>query len=170
MRFRPAVPADVAAIVSLVNRAYRGVGGARGWTTEEHLVEGLRTESGELLAMMTAPGARFELALDDDGRILGSVHLRHEEVSSCYLGMLSVDPSLQATGVGRALLVRSEEIAREWGCARVRISVFDVRDELLAYYARRGYQPTGNSRAFPETARSRLKVPGLRLVELEKRL
>lgn len=170
MRFRAATLADVDAIVPLVNAAYRGVGGERGWTTEEHLVEGMRAERGEILAMMAAPDSHFELALDEDGALLGSVHLRGEPDGACYLGMLSVDPRLQAKGVGRALLARSEELARAWGRSRMRITVLEVRSELLSYYERRGYHPTGRSVAFPQTARSRLKVPGVRLVELEKPL
>lgn len=170
MEFRAASPADVDRIVTIVNAAYRGTGGANGWTTEAHLVEGARAERNELLTMMTAPGARFELALADDAAILGSVFLRREAGDVCYLGMLSVDPLRQAAGVGKALLERSESLARSWGCRRISMTVLESRVELHGYYARRGYRPTGRSEAFPVTGRSRLKVPGLRLLELEKAL
>ena len=168
MRFRQATPDDVDAIVRIVNAAYRGTEGVKGWTTEEHLVEGMRIVAPELLAMMSAPGSRFELAIEGEA-IVGSVHLRREG-SSCHLGMLSVDPARQAAGLGRALLARGETIAREWGCERMRISVLDVRKELLAYYERRGYRATGHAHAFPSSERSHLKVAGIRLLEMEKPL
>lgn len=166
LRFRVAVESDAPAIVRLVNAAYRGTEGVKGWTTEEHLVEGMRVVAPELLEMMR--GSHFELALEGEA-IVGSVHLRREG-SSCYLGMLSVDPGRQTAGIGRALLDRGEEIARGWGCERMRITVLDVRKELLAYYGRRGYRPTGRAFDFPKTDRSHLKVPGIRLLEMEKPL
>lgn len=168
--FRIALREDAPRIVDLVNAAYRGVGGRKGWTTEEHLVEGMRIEREELLAMMADPSSTFLLAVNEKGEILGSVHLRREPESTCYLGMLSVDPGGQAAGVGRALLEESELLAIAWGCARMRITVLEVRHELLAYYARRGYELTGRSHEFPTSDRSRPKVAGLRLVELMKPL
>lgn len=169
VKFRAAMASDIGAMVPLINAAYRGAGDKRGWTTEEHLVEGARAEPEELREMMGASNARFELAIDDGGALLGSVHLRNEG-SSCYLGMLSVDPRQQARGVGRTMLERGEAIAREWGCERMRISVLEVRAELLAYYERRGYRRTGRSFEFPTTNRSSPKIAGIRLVELEKEI
>ena len=49
-----------------------------------------------------------------------------------------VEPASQARGVGRALLARSEELARGWGASRMRMTVISVRAELIAYYERRG--------------------------------
>jgi GNAT superfamily N-acetyltransferase len=167
VHFRKATFADIGSIVSLVNASYRGTGGRSGWTTEEHLVEGARILPAELLSLMEDPAAHFELALGEDDVIIGNVFLRQEDAHTCYLGMLSVDPERQATGIGRALLARSETLAREWGCARVRITVLDARPELLAWYERRGYSRTGRSHDFPETTRSHLKIPGIQLVEME---
>ena len=170
MRFRTATPDDIPAMVPLINAAYRGLGGKVGWTTEAHLVEGMRAEAGELAAMMRDHAARFELALADDGALLGCVHLRRELDGACYLGMLSVDPTRQAAGVGSALMTHGEALARAWGCRRMRITVLEGRDELLAYYERRGYVRTGRAAAFPTSQRSRPKITGQRMLELEKPL
>lgn len=157
-------------MVPLINAAFRGTQGANGWTTEAHLVEGMRAEPGELATTMANPDARFELAHDDAGALLGCVYLRREPDAVCYLGMLSVDPTRQTGGVGSALMLHSESLARGWGCACMRITIIDARPELRAYYERRGYTLTGRSDPFPTTKRSRPKVEGLRFVEMMKAL
>jgi ribosomal protein S18 acetylase RimI-like enzyme len=67
-----------------------------------------------------------------------------------YFGMFSVVPSLQRAGVGRLVLSEAERIAREqYGQSVMRMTVIDVRDELIAYYERRGYRRTGILKPFP---------------------
>jgi ribosomal protein S18 acetylase RimI-like enzyme len=64
--------------------------------------------------------------------------------------MFSVRPEAQGNGTGRAVLAEAERIARdEWQCKAMRMSVIDVRDELIAWYERRGYRRTGEYRPFP---------------------
>jgi GNAT superfamily N-acetyltransferase len=104
--------------------------------------------------------------------LAGCVHLRKEAAGSCYLGMLTVDPARQAGGLGKRLLIHCEELARRWGCARMRMTVIGGREELLSFYERRGYVRTGNTEPFPEND-PRFGVPnvkGLRFVELAKTL
>lgn len=122
--------------------------------------------------MIGAPGSRIELALAGDGAMVGCVHLKKEADASCYLGMLTVDPARQAQGIGKLILSRSEERAREWGCRRVRMRVISLRTELVAYYERRGYAKTGVTEPFPgNDPRFGLpKVRGLAFIELTKAL
>ncbi len=171
LSFRAAQDGDAAAVVSLVNAAYRGDSSRRGWTTEADLLGGQRTDEGKVLEMIRAPGSRVELALED-GELRGCVHLRREEDGGCYLGMLAVDPERQAAGVGRRLLERGEEAAGGWGCRRMRMTVISLRAELIAYYERRGYIRTGRREPFPERdPRFGLpKTAGLEFVELVKPL
>jgi ribosomal protein S18 acetylase RimI-like enzyme len=64
--------------------------------------------------------------------------------------MFAVDPTLQAGGLGRSLLTEAERIARdEWGCRRMEMTVIVQRDELIAWYERRGYRRTGTYKPFP---------------------
>ena len=63
----------------------------------------------------------------------------------CYLGLLSVDPSSQGTGLGRQLLRAAEERARELGCAFMDLRVVNLREELPPFYAHMGYAPSGTS-------------------------
>jgi GNAT superfamily N-acetyltransferase len=119
-----------------------------------------------------AKDSRVELAFAEDGALIGCVHLQKEPGGSCYLGMLTVDPARQAAGIGKLLMARSDEIARAWGCLHMRMTVISVREELIAYYERRGYARTGATSPFPENdPRFGLpKVRGLTFVELDKEL
>jgi ribosomal protein S18 acetylase RimI-like enzyme len=64
--------------------------------------------------------------------------------------MFSVRPDLQGSGVGKRLLAEAERIARdEWRLPVMRMTVIDIRDELIAFYERRGYRRTGVKKPFP---------------------
>jgi len=172
MDFRTARPADAPAITDLVNSGYRGESSRRGWTTEADLLGGQRTDADAVLEMIQAAGSRIELACADGGSLAGCVHLRKESAGVCYLGMLTVDCARQARGIGKRLLSHGEELARGWGCARLRMTVISGRAELLGFYERRGYARTGAAEPFPEhDARFGIpKVKGLAFVELAKAL
>ena len=67
-----------------------------------------------------------------------------------YFGMFSVVPDLQGRGIGKQMLTEAERIARdEWNVPVMRMTVIDVRDELIAFYERRGYHRTGIHKPFP---------------------
>lgn len=160
------------ALHALVNSAYRGESSKRGWTTEADLLGGQRTDAGKLLEMIQGADSRVELLESGEGRLLGCVYLKREPSGACYLGMLTVDPTRQAGGLGKRLLDHAEEIARGWGCNRMRMTVISAREELIAYYERRGYRKTGATEPFPENdPRFGLpKIAGLTFLELEKKL
>ncbi len=64
--------------------------------------------------------------------------------------MFSVRPDLQGSGVGRAVLAEAERIAREdWQCGEMQMTVISIRDELIAWYERRGYRRSGVFKPFP---------------------
>jgi len=57
---------------------------------------------------------------------------------------------LQGGGLGRAVLAEAERVVRDdWGLATMRMTVIDVREELMAWYERRGYRRTGVKKPFP---------------------
>jgi len=172
LKFRRANSDDAARLVALVNSAYRGESSKKGWTTEADILGGQRTDEEKMRELLAAKDSRVELAFSEEGALAACVHLKKEADGSCYLGMLSVDPNRQAGGLGKELLAQSEKIARAWGCARMRMTVISVRAELIAYYERRGYRPTGRTEPFPENdPRFGLpKVRGLTFAELEKPL
>ena len=170
--FRTAVSSDAEALVPFVNGGYRGESSKRGWTTEADILGGQRTDLEKMREMIGAKDARVELALAEDGALIGCVHLKKEPDGSCYLGMLTVDPARQAESIGKRILEHADGVARAWGCRRMRMTVISVRAELVSYYERRGYARTGVSEPFPEDdPRFGLpKVRGLTFVELVKPL
>ena len=148
LTFRAATLADAPAIVALVESAYRGDSGRRGWTTESDLLEGNRTNKREVAALIAAPDNRVILA-HRDGSLIGCSHIK-KKGGSCYFGMFAVNPELQGGGVGKQMIHEAERIAREeYRCGQMEMTVISVRAELIAWYERRGYRRTGNIRPFP---------------------
>lgn len=149
--FVPATDADVPRIVALMNRAYRGAGGATSWTTEQAWIAGDRTTDTFLREDIAAsPSATMLKWVEvDDPTPRGCVWLEPVGHGTWYLGSLCVDPDQQNAGQGRNLLAAAEAWARERGASRVRMTVVNVRDTLIAWYRRRGYAPTGEIEPFP---------------------
>jgi GNAT superfamily N-acetyltransferase len=148
IRFRRATLADVPRVVALVERAYRGEVSRKGWTTEADLLDGQRTDPAEVEGLVSGPRSHLLLATSSDDTLLGSAALT-DEGDALYFGMFAVEPSLQGGGVGKAMLDRAEETARSLGRPRLRMTVIAQRAELIAWYARRGYAPTGKIATFP---------------------
>ena len=172
--FRNAKPIDAENLSVFVNSAYRGESSKAGWTTEESLLGGQRTDPEKLKETIELPDSWIVLCFENSSekKLLASVHLKMESAKTLYLGMLTVDPKLQGGGVGKAVLSESERIAKEKGCSEIRMTVIHLRKELIAYYERRGYALTGAWEAFPENdPRFGLpKVKGMKLVEMKKSL
>jgi ribosomal protein S18 acetylase RimI-like enzyme len=143
---------DLPAVADLVNSAYRGESSRQGWTTEADYIDGQRTDAGVLAADLAAkPQARLLVLRDaPDGELLGSVWLEPTgEPQTWYLGMLTVRPDLQARRLGRGLLAEAEAAAAALGAKRIRMTVVGLRGPLIAWYQRRGYALTGETRPFP---------------------
>jgi GNAT superfamily N-acetyltransferase len=147
LSFRPAAIADIPAVVGLVQSAYRGDSGRLGWTTEADLLDGQRTDAADIAETISRPDSVIVLAFEGDV-LRASCHVEREG-EACYFGMFSVDPMHQGGGTGKALLAEAERMARGWACRHMKMTVIDVRAELIAWYERRGYQRTGEYRPFP---------------------
>jgi ribosomal protein S18 acetylase RimI-like enzyme len=146
--FRAAGAADIPAIVALVESAYRGDSGRRGWTTESELLDGRRTDVQAVGELVSRPGSCILLA-ESNGQLIASAHVERQGESG-YFGMFAVDPDQQGGGLGKAVLAEAERIAREqWQCRAMRMTVIEQRDELIAWYERRGYRRTGEYQPFP---------------------
>ena len=168
----PAGARDVAALVTLVNGAYRGESSRRGWTTEEHLLGGQRTDAAEITQLLGTAGSVM-LVLRGQAGLEGCVLLQRKTASTCYIGMVTIRPDLQARGLGRQLLAAAERHAYEHlGATELEMTVIEVRSELIAWYERRGYTHSGEIRAFPyDDERFGLpKRPDLRFVVLRRQL
>src|SRR5688572_26959723 len=138
IRFRPATSADTDALVALVESAYRGDVSKQGWTTEADMLGGRRTGPDDIQDCLARAGSRILLAERDtpDGtpELLACAHVAVEDGAG-YFGMFSVRPDLQGGGLGKVLLAEAERVAREeWGLPLMRMTVIDIRDELIAFY------------------------------------
>jgi ribosomal protein S18 acetylase RimI-like enzyme len=148
LTFRSAVPADIPALVALVTSAYRGDVSKQGWTTEADMLDGQRIDPDVLVRDIERDRSRILLA-ERDGMLLACAHVAEDEGAG-YFGMFSVRPDLQGGGVGKAMLAEAERVARdEWRLPAMRMTVIDIRDELIAFYERRGYVRTGIKKPFP---------------------
>ena len=146
--FRAATDADIDAIVALVTSAYRGDASRAGWTTEADLLDGARIDPDVLRGDIARDGSRVVLA-ERDGALLACAHVAIDGDAG-YFGMFSVVPGLQGGGIGKQVLAECERIVRdEWRLPAMRMTVIDVRDELIAFYQRRGYRRTGILKPFP---------------------
>ncbi len=147
--FRPASLDDVEALHGLVTSAYRGDSARLGWTHEADLLDGQRTDI-EALSEVIADADKVILLAHHGGVLIGCVMLARQDDGSAYLGMLSVDPVRQASGLGRLLLAAAEtEAAARYQADRIEMTVIRQRPELIAWYERRGYALTGATADFP---------------------
>jgi GNAT superfamily N-acetyltransferase len=172
LRFRTATSADCEALVELVNSAYRGESSQTGWTTESHLLAGLRTDREMIAEMLSRPDSHLLLAFDEESRLMASAHLERRSTGRCYFGMFSVRPSGQTRGIGKALLAQAEQLARDvYKSTAMEMTVITARTELIAWYVRRGYRQTKAMVPFPVDPKfGVLKVPFLEMEVLEKSL
>lgn len=146
---RPAVLAEVPALVELVNSAYRGDSSRQGWTTEADMLGGQRTDALTLGEQLSAAGATL-LVAEREGRLVGCVYLQRLDASEAYLGMLTVEPRIQAGGIGTVLLTAAESyVTATWSAVALRMTVIAQREALIAWYERRGYARTGETQPFP---------------------
>jgi len=145
---RPATAADVPALHALIERAYRGETARAGWTHEADYLTGPRTDAAALTALIADP-AQTMLLMHESDRLVACVGLTDKGGGLVYLGLFAVDPAGQAQGVGRTVLAAAEDHARANGATRIEMTVVDRRATLIAWYERRGYALTGETRPFP---------------------
>lgn len=146
---RAATPADLPALHSVIERAYRGDTARLGWTHEADLLSDTRTDLATLHAIMADP-TQVLLALFEGVEPLGCVNVAKREGGVAYLGLLCIEPTRQGEHLGRKLIAAAESHARDaFGCRSIEMTVIEQRGELIAYYERRGWRATGERRAFP---------------------
>src|ERR1700739_2293896 len=100
MTITKATIADVPELNILVNSAYRGEISQKGWTSEAHLLDGLRIDEETLHNYLTDPKITILKYTDETGCITGSVYLE-DRSPKLYVGMFSVSPPAQGNGIGK---------------------------------------------------------------------
>ncbi|MEU2870627.1 GNAT family N-acetyltransferase [Streptomyces olivoreticuli] len=146
--FRAATIADVPDLVALVESAYRGDDSRAGWTTEADLLDGQRTDPEGVKAVVTDENSRL-LVVECEGETVACCQLEHRGAHA-YFGMFAVRPTMQGAGLGKVVIAEAERVVRaEWGAREMHMTVIRQRDDLIAWYERRGYRRTGRMTPFP---------------------
>jgi ribosomal protein S18 acetylase RimI-like enzyme len=159
---------DIPFLVALMDSAYRGQGAKQGWTSESDLFIGTaRTDEATVTKLINKPGAIFLKYLNEQGVIEGCV-LLHKKEKRLYLGMFSVSPLAQGKGIGKKLLTAADDYAKQQNCSSIFMTVITVREELIAWYERNGYQRTGKVLPFPVDERFGIPTQPLDMMVLEK--
>jgi ribosomal protein S18 acetylase RimI-like enzyme len=158
---------DVTELNTLINNAYRGDASKKGWTTEAHLLDGLRIDEATLAEYINDANTHLLKYSNDNGQIEACVYLNIND-GKLYIGMLTVNPQLQNAGIGRQLLLAADTYAKQNNCHTLWMTVIASRSELLAYYERKGFNLTGEKKPFPADTKFGIQKQPLELVVLEK--
>lgn len=171
IQFSVASEQDTPNLVSLINSGYRGEESRKGWTTEADFLDGDRIRVPEMLEILRTKDSVI-LKAETENQLYGCVYLM-KKGSLSYLGMLTVKPSCQGLGLGKKLLQFAEKYVRDnWQVQGIEMTVITLREELIRFYERQGYFPTGEMRPFPYQALNPgdAKRMDLEFVVLEKTL
>jgi ribosomal protein S18 acetylase RimI-like enzyme len=144
MRVRSAKRDDAEGITTVINSAFRHA--------EEFFVDGDRVDVERVLSLLDTG----EFLLAESDRLLGCVYVelrlrtspseaRDPKFSRAYLGLLAVEPALQQSGLGSALMDAAEDYCHRRGASFMDLIVVSLRKELFGWYRRRGYIETGTS-------------------------
>lgn len=128
---RDATPADIDALVPMVNAAYRITEGHVFPTTDR--IE--RTDAVKQIEGIVVAEVDSELA--------GCIHI-HLGDHSAHFGMLVTDVSMQRRGIASALIAHAENTARAAGCTVMRIETIKEAGHV-PLYERYGYRVTGET-------------------------
>ena len=142
---RKASPKDAEQITDLINRAFRR---AEGFFIE---TDRINLES---VQELFKTGQIF--VAESDGIVAACVYVEPRG-ERAYLGLLSVDPTCQQSGLGSLLMNAAEEHCRGLACRFMDIQVVNLREDLFGFYHKRGYVETG-IHPFPPDIETKLQV------------
>ena len=131
MRVRVATMADAEAIMGVINAAFR--------RAESFIIDRDRLDLEGVQNLLSK--GKFLLAEEDD-IVAGCVYVEMRGDRS-YLGLLSVDPNRQKTGLGSKLMCDAEDYCAKSGSRFMDLRIINLRKENHAFYSRRGYVETG---------------------------
>lgn len=160
---------QIPALVEHINRGYRGESSRAGWTTEADLLDGTRVNEAELEAILADEKADLHIFGETATDIQASVYLKKES-DHLYLGMLTVRPVLQGTGLGKKVLRYAEDFAKAQGFECIKMTVIEARTELIAWYNRNGYLPSGYSFPWDDAIHIGIRKQDIHFIELEKKM
>jgi predicted N-acetyltransferase YhbS len=134
---------DAESLVALINAAF--------WISEGPITGRERIDL-ETLRLLLAKG-KF-LVAEDEGTLAGCVYLEARG-ERCYLGLLTVDPERQKSGIGSILMREAEERSVQEGFRFIDLRTINLKENNIAFYKHRGYIETGTE-PFPAEIATKL--------------
>ncbi len=131
MPIRVAGTQDAEAIAAVINSAFRHA--------ESFFIQGDRIDLETVRTLLQT--GRF-LVADDHGLLYGCVYVESRG-DRTYLGLLSIDPQHQRSGIGSKLMDAAEDYCAKAGSHFMDLRMVNVRKELPRFYHRRGYVEIG---------------------------
>ena len=130
---RVATAADVPAIARLINAAF---------VVERPIFDHDRIDDIGVRDYMTKGKFLLHEKKDTAQNLLACVYLEpNPNDARCYLGLLSIAPDQQGTGLGRRILAQAENFAHDLGCHTIWLRTLSARvPPLRPYYERFGYK------------------------------
>lgn len=134
LSLRAATPDDREAVEALVFGVLAEYG-LRGDPT------GTDRDLADLAGNYQRSGGAFEVLVDAEGRIVGSVGLVPLSATTCELRKMYLAAAERGRGQGRRLLSHALERAKQLGFRRVELETASVLREAIALYVAYGFRP-----------------------------
>jgi GNAT superfamily N-acetyltransferase len=149
INFRLATIEDAVQLESLINTAFRDDKTTEVFLSVDHADINV-TDVPSIKAKIAQPDCAVLVATDTDDTLMAHCSVRKLENGCVWFGVLAVNVDYQKRGLGGKVLLYAESYARrEWGARRMEFDVVNTREQLIAWYTHRGYQPTGKTTPFP---------------------
>lgn len=118
-----------------------------------YLAKGLKTDLADIEGSYRGSGGEFWVATLPVGggeHVVGSIGLKVNEPGEGEVCRLFVDEAYHRRGIGRKLLVKLEQWAKDAGIRRLSLDAGAERDHAQSFYRVHGYEPVRNFVLFQE--------------------
>ncbi|KAI8075389.1 acyl-CoA N-acyltransferase [Gilbertella persicaria] len=143
---RKVIPADIKhaeEATKVVNAAYRSEGG---WTTESHIISGLRCTLEDMERFIRTSGQPNTLLFAfEEEQVVGTLQIQpsKEDPAEAEVGLFSVSPLHQSRGIGGKLIRQALIEMNALGFKYAMMHVLENRPEILTWYRKLGFVETG---------------------------
>lgn len=155
LAYRRATVGDAPRLCELMEHAFTTNDSRPDWTGDaeiashfrmklENMVKGLEMEDVVTFAISDAT--------DEKGYIIASVNLQlqGENKDVARISSIIVQDEYQRGGIGSQILAYAEDYSKKtWSVDKFSLDALSSRTALLAWYKRKGYRETGETRPFP---------------------